>query len=312
MNLDLSSDELALQGSVDRLMKSFMASPTDGAEDWLDGGPIYQRLREAGFLDVALVEEFGPLGALLVLETVSRSPYAVPAMIDLLVAPMAFTERLDGPIALMRQDDRVVRHLPLARTLVVLSPEGADAYAVADIEFTPVETPFGDAHALAPRLDRAAGSRLQTTGHSVEAWWRLAVAAEILGAGRAALDLTLEHVKLRWQFNRPIGSFQAIQHRLSQCEVEVNALQALARWAAVSQDPRAMAMAAAYGQSIAERLAFDTQQFHGASGLTKESDLHFFTYRLRALGGQLGGAAEQALVAAKVLWPPARRAGRAS
>ncbi len=306
MNLDLSSDQLALQDSVVRLAQPFMASPSSGVADWLDGRPLYERLQEAGFLDVALTAEFGPLGALLVLEAISRSPYAVPVAIDLLVAPMAFAEPVQGPIALMRAGDRVVRHLPLARTLVVLSAEDAVAYATADLEVTPVETPFGDSHALAPRLHRATGRKLATTGQSVEAWWGLAIAAEILGAGRAAVDLAVGHVKLRRQFNRPIGSFQAIQHRLSQCEVAINALQALARWAAGSQDGQAMAMAAAYGQSAVEQLAFDTQQFHGASGLTKQSDLHFFTYRLRALGGQLGGGAELALVAAEGLWPQAR------
>lgn len=308
MNLELTSDQQALHDAVLRLTQAF-TPPADCTDNWLDGTELYERLQEGGFLDVAALPEFGALGAALVVELVGASPYSTPVAGSALVAPMTIEESLEGPVVFMRPQDRIVRHLPLARTLVVVAEDGLRAFDVDGV--AAVDTPFADPYGAPPPFAAAAaaGRALsQKPGQDVLQWWRLATAVEIFGAARSALDLAIEHVKLRRQFNRPIGSFQAIQHRLSECEVLVNSVQALSRWAAATGEPEAIGMAAAYAQSAVERVAYDTQQFHGALGITKHGALHFHVYRLRALEGLLGGAAEQCGAAADLLWP--RRADR--
>lgn len=301
MNLELTSDQQALCDAVLRLTQAF-TPPADCTDNWLDGTEFYDRLQEGGFLDVAALPEFGALGAALVMELVAASPYSTPVAGAALIAPMAIEEPLEGPVVFMRPQDRIVRHLPLARTLVVVAEYGLRAFDVGGV--AAVDTPFADPYGAPPSLNAAAGRVLTPKpGQDVLQWQRLATAIEIFGAARSALDLAIEHVKLRRQFNRPIGSFQAIQHRLSECEVLANSIQALSRWAATTGEPQAIGMAAAYAQSAVERVAYDTQQFHGALGITKQGALHFHVYRLRALEGLLGGAAEQCGAAAELLWP---------
>jgi len=85
------------------------------------------------------------------------------------------------------------------------------------------------------------------------------------------------------------------------------ALTGIAAW--LYANPRGGAPAAAaflaatYAEAAAGRITYDTQQFHGAAGLTREIELHFFTYRLRSLQGELAGVAGSAARAADQLWP---------
>jgi alkylation response protein AidB-like acyl-CoA dehydrogenase len=124
-------------------------------------------------------------------------------------------------------------------------------------------------------------------------WWRLGLCFEIIGAGQAALDLTVQHVKTRRQFGQPLGAFQAIQHRLSECAMLLHGARLLARHAAWTRAAEDAALAAGYCQEVAARLAYETAQFHGAIGITLEYPLHFFSYRLRVLQGELGGSGLQ-------------------
>jgi alkylation response protein AidB-like acyl-CoA dehydrogenase len=132
--------------------------------------------------------------------------------------------------------------------------------------------------------------------------WRLGLTYEMLGAMRAALQLTVDHVKQRQQFKRPIGSFQAVQHRLSENVVHIESVSLLAARAAWSGETADIALAAAHAQKTAAQLIYDCHQFHGAMGLTLEYVLHHWTYRLKVLAGELGGASAQARAAAATIW----------
>jgi len=136
--------------------------------------------------------------------------------------------------------------------------------------------------------------------------WRLGLAAEILGAMAAALELTTDYVRTRTQFGRPIGTFQVIQHRLSECLTLVESTRLLVRYAAARSDIAGAALAVGFAQEAAARLIYETHQFHGAIGLTLEYPLHFWTYKLRLLQGELGGVIGQGRCAAAQLWAPGR------
>ena len=78
------------------------------------------------------------------------------------------------------------------------------------------------------------------------------------------------------------------------------------RWltfrAAYSGSDAEAAIACAYAQDAARQAAYDLHQFHGATGLTLEYALHLWTYRIKALLSELGGAGTQSLHAADALW----------
>ncbi|MFI6874813.1 acyl-CoA dehydrogenase family protein [Streptomyces sp. NPDC050400] len=122
-----------------------------------------------------------------------------------------------------------------------------------------------------------------------------ALAAEQVGAAERCLELTVEYAKDRIQFGRPIGSFQAVKHRLADAYVLVESARSAALGAAFAADesPAALPRAAAVAKSVCSE-AFSTVagemiQLHGGIGITWEHDAH--RYFKRAHGsGELFGA----------------------
>ena len=118
----------------------------------------------------------------------------------------------------------------------------------------------------------------------------------------AALQLVIDHVSARYAFNRPLGSFQAIQHRLAMAAETAESTRWLARRAAWSDAEEDAALAAGFAQTRVAQFTYDLHQFVGAMGLTLEFPLHLWTYRLRALVGELGGASVQGREVARLRW----------
>jgi len=120
-------------------------------------------------------------------------------------------------------------------------------------------------------------------------------AALMLGASRGALDMVLDYVKFREQFGRPIGSFQAVQHRCADCLVRSEAAQALIDFASVSVDRRRAdaGFQARAARIVASKAGFGNAtaniQLHGAMGFTAQCDAHWFQKRMHVLD-QLGGS----------------------
>ncbi len=123
---------------------------------------------------------------------------------------------------------------------------------------------------------------------------RLAAAAEITGAMKGALDLTINYLRTREQFGRPIGSFQALQHQtvdlymhmeLSRASVmgAVKALDAGAQDAALL-----VAAAKARSSDAAIRISGKTIHLHGAIGVTEEYALGLYLRRMHLLSAWLG------------------------
>ena len=96
-----------------------------------------------------------------------------------------------------------------------------------------------------------------------------------------------------------------MQHRLAQCHQIARGIRFLALRAAFSGSPLDADLAAAYAQEHVHKLVFDLHQFNGGMGVTNEHELHFWTYRLRALQAEVGGTDKAALAIADQLWGPA-------
>jgi len=131
---------------------------------------------------------------------------------------------------------------------------------------------------------------------ALEVGW-LAMAAEAVGGAERCLEMSVEHAKSRYQFGRPVGTFQAIKHPLADALVEVEQAKSLAYHAAeaVADDPAerllATSMAKAYCTEVYYQVAAETIQVHGGIGFTWEHDAHLFFKRAKTLELLLGDPA---------------------
>ena len=126
----------------------------------------------------------------------------------------------------------------------------------------------------------------------------LASAAQLLGAGQALLEQTVRHARQRVQFGRPVGAFQAVQHRLADVAIGLEFARPLLYAAAIAlgtarptaaRDVSAAKVACA---DAAHRAARAALQAHGAIGYTQELDLGLWLTKVRALLPAWGTQAE--------------------
>jgi alkylation response protein AidB-like acyl-CoA dehydrogenase len=127
-----------------------------------------------------------------------------------------------------------------------------------------------------------------------------AAAAELVGLAARVLDIAVAHAGTREQFDRVIGSFQGIKHRLSDCYVAIERARSLTYAAAMLvADPhadrdetwRAAALAKAAAGEAATETARAGVQVHGALGMTWEHDLHLYLRRAWQSQALLGDSA---------------------
>jgi alkylation response protein AidB-like acyl-CoA dehydrogenase len=125
----------------------------------------------------------------------------------------------------------------------------------------------------------------------------IALAAEQLGGAQRALDMAVEYAKIRRQFDRPIGSFQAIKHRCADLLLEVESLRSAVGYAAaaVAEDsaeiPVLASLVKAYGSETYFHVAAENIQIHGGIGFTWEHDAHLYFKRAKASELFLGDGA---------------------
>ncbi|MFE6333613.1 acyl-CoA dehydrogenase family protein [Streptomyces sp. NPDC057798] len=113
------------------------------------------------------------------------------------------------------------------------------------------------------------------------------LACEAVGAADRVLELTVEHVKQREQFGRPIGSFQAVKHRLADVYVHLQAARSAAYYAAwaTAHEERVGGLALAQALEALRSAAGEAVQLHGGIGFTWEHEVHL--YFKRAAGDEL-------------------------
>ena len=140
---------------------------------------------------------------------------------------------------------------------------------------------------------------------------RLVLAADLLGAAWKMLDQAVEYAKLRHQFGRPIGSFQAVKHMCADMAAELEPGRALLWYAGYAQDqslPDASLCclhAKAYLADAARMVARTATEVHGGMGITDDLGLHFWLKRIgwsyQALGSPERLREEAAAVQALIL-----------
>ncbi len=125
---------------------------------------------------------------------------------------------------------------------------------------------------------------------------KVALCAEMCGGAQRVLDMSVEYAKVREQFGRPIGSFQAIQHKCANMLVDVESAKSAtyyAAWAVANDVPEARlaaAMAKAYCSDAYRRTAGEGIQIHGGIGFTWEHDMHLYFKRAKSSEVTFGDA----------------------
>jgi alkylation response protein AidB-like acyl-CoA dehydrogenase len=119
--------------------------------------------------------------------------------------------------------------------------------------------------------------------------------AEMVGGAEHELEATAEYTKERIQFDRPIGTFQAVQHHLANMFIDVQgarwtSYQAVCRLGEGLPAAREIAIAKAFTSDACQRVAFQAQQLHGGAGVDLDHDPHFYYRRAKALELNFGSA----------------------
>jgi alkylation response protein AidB-like acyl-CoA dehydrogenase len=118
------------------------------------------------------------------------------------------------------------------------------------------------------------------------------------------VDLTIRYMGDRVQFDRPIATYQALQHRIVECHVSTDAAIWATREAAFRGAPAEQAASAAIiALEAAQRVFYETHQLTGAMGFTTEYDLHLFTMRLQTLRLEMQGMRAHARDLVGARWP---------
>jgi alkylation response protein AidB-like acyl-CoA dehydrogenase len=124
----------------------------------------------------------------------------------------------------------------------------------------------------------------------------VAAAAEMLGAARRCMEMSVEYAKVRHQFGQPIGAFQAIKHMCAEMLLEVensHAATYYAAWALDAGSPDAAlaaSVAKAYVGDASRKVCGNSIQVHGGIGFTWEYDLHLYFKRAKHLEPLYGDA----------------------
>src|SRR5262245_45445655 len=125
---------------------------------------------------------------------------------------------------------------------------------------------------------------------------KVGMCAEMCGGAQRVLEMSVDYAKVREQFGKPIGSFQAIQHKCANMLVEVESSKSATYYAAwavangVEEAPLAAAMAKAYCSDAYRHTAGEGIQIHGGIGFTWEHDMHIYFKRAKSSEVTFGDA----------------------
>ncbi|MEV6018157.1 acyl-CoA dehydrogenase family protein [Streptomyces sp. NPDC051997] len=309
MRFLLDAEQRAFAASLDAMLGS--SDTPSAVRAWALGDPgpgraLWSRLAEAGVFALAVPEEYegvGPLPVELAVAFVELGRHAVPGPVVETVAAAALLGGLDAP----GPAERLLPGLASGKSPATLALDGAPALdadaagvllAVDGGELRlasghgPVRVSVDRSRRFAPALGGgellAAGPQVARAALRALTWARLATAAQALGVGLALLARTVAYVGQRTQFGVPVGSFQAVKHRLADALIALEFARPLLFGAALSMDPADVAAAKVTACEAAYATARAALQLHGAIGYTAEYDLSLWFTRARSLRSAWG------------------------
>jgi hypothetical protein len=307
MDFRLTGDQDALVAAIDKLAGPFANKPTEFQGFALPGAALERELGDGQYFDIAGIPELGPLCAAMAVERLARLPCTAEIALSMLVRPQLPGE-WPRPVAVV-ENSRPGRFVATAQTVIVIDGDSVGIAQPQRRDVEPVESIF--AYPMGVLKDGVKVQQLcASDAANVRKWLRIALAAEASGLLQATVAAAVEHITLRKQFGRPLGTFQALRHRMAECAVLSGGVRWLALKAAGTADPGDAALAAFHAQDSATRVVYDAHQMLAAMGMTLEHSLHLWTYRLKALVSELGGRGGQALAVAQDCFNADLSAGR--
>jgi len=293
MNFDLGSDELALRDAIRELCsREFSVRRGFDRAGW-------KQLADAGVFSLRLTDGAG-LGmteAVIVFEELGRALVAGPLVATHLAAGLIDAEVVtivDGDIATYPESD----------VLLQIGPD--HVYAIEQFTSTPLEPldPFTPVGRIGPGV---AGSRLDVDANQLQGLGAALTAALSSGIASRTVELAVDYAKQRVQFDKPIGSFQAVKHICADMFVRAEVARAAVDAAGVSLDEHSddVAQAVTAAKLLASEAAIANSksciQVFGGMGFTWEVDAHLYLKRAAVLATQFGGVDHQAELAASRL-----------
>ncbi|MFB6438001.1 acyl-CoA dehydrogenase family protein [Streptomyces sp. NPDC056411] len=318
MRFLLTDEQREFARTLDGMLAS--SGTVEAARAWAagkhePGRALWARLARAGVFGLAVPEPdagSGPLAVELTVAFVELGRHAVPGPLVETVAAAALLARLGddraagGWLPRIAAGDAVLSLC--AGTPYALDADAADAVLVVRddrLHRTDRHGPVQPSSDPTRRLARPLGGTPLAHGPEVPAavayataLARLLTAAQSLGLGRALLAATVAHVRQRTQFTVPIGSFQAVKHRLADALLWLEFAQPLVYAAALAvaagapsagREVAAAKVAAGEAGYAAARTAL---HLHGALGYTEELDLSLWIRKARPLRDAWGTPAD--------------------
>jgi alkylation response protein AidB-like acyl-CoA dehydrogenase len=213
--------------------------------------------------------------------------------------PGTVTARPDGDLWRLTGRPEPTLYASEADVSVVVTDDAVYSLALSDDQRPPPEPALDRTRSLAwVRLEDTPAVRIGGPESATRVVDRAAAgsAAELLGSAEHVLAMSVEYAKVRRQFGHPIGSFQAIKHRLADALVDVEAMRSsayFAAWCLTSHDPDASlaaSMAKAWCSDASHRVMATGMQVHGGIGFTWDHDIHLSLKRARLDASSFGTA----------------------
>jgi alkylation response protein AidB-like acyl-CoA dehydrogenase len=317
VNFVVSEDEQALADGIrafcagrfplEKLRKRELLSRTLDATEWAELG-------DAGVFGIRAAEEHGGLGlgmpeASVVFEELGRALVPGPLAASALAAGLV-DGSVDGSVIVgsvtrpASGTPCLIPHLDALGVLVIIDDEGLSLVDARSVKAIPALrsldplTPMWIVDGALPAGDRIGGPEGAVGWRYGEA---LLSAALCVGLAAATLDLAVSYAKVREQFGRPVGSFQAIKHICADMLVRSELARVSVQAAAViSDDPqsgdpiRAMAGAALLASEAALENGRKCIQVHGGMGFTWDVPAHLYLMRARVLQDACTGGSDLA------------------
>ncbi len=305
MRFTLTDEQRDFGASLEKLLSS--EDPVAAARAWADGDTapgiaLWRRIADLGTTALLVPEraeglDASPVELVVAFEQLGR--YAVPGP---WVETVAYMTRLVESTPELGVRDEVLAAVARGEELVSVAAPPHTPYALdADVSRTMLVqdghlhlAEVGTQHrSLDParRLFELTSERelMPVPQEGLDEAFDLAVlacSAQLLGLGEHLLATTVDYVKQRNQFGRPVGSYQALKHRLADTRIALDFVRPLVHGAALagtstrSRDVSAAKVAASDAAYLAARTAL---QLHGAIGYTAEYDLSLWILKVRAL-----------------------------